>query len=329
MTDETRRGPKLIEDGLKDLPPAPAGPDEAPEIDDAAPMPLARPKRRGGGLLSLFLAAFGGLVTFAAGLWAWELVDALLAKNLWLGRAALALAILAGLTLLAAAARELAGLSRLARIDGLRERAARARAADGRKAAAETVASLLALYRGRPELAAARERLARAAEETLDADGILDAAEHGLLAPLDRAAEAEARRGARDAAAATTILPIAALDMAATLAINLRTIRRIAEIYGGRAGWLGSVRLLRSIAGHLVAAGAIAMGEDLVGPALGHGVAAKLSRRMGEGVANGALAARIGIAAMEVCRPLPFAAVKRPGAAGLLAGALRGVGRRS
>lgn len=323
MTEETRRGPRLIEEGL---PPAPASPDEAPEIDGAPPAPRALPPRRGAGLGGLFLAAFGGLVSFAAGLWAWELVEGLTARNLWLGRAALALALLAGFALFAAALRELAGLSRLRRLDGLRERAAQARSAGARAAAAETVAALLRLYRARPELEAARAGLERAAAETLDADGLLDAAERALLAPLDRAAEAEVRRGARDAAAATALLPLPALDMILTLAVNLRTIRRIAEIYGGRAGWLGSVRLLRAVAGHLVAAGAIAVGEDLVGPALGHGVVSKLSRRLGEGVANGALAARIGVAAIEVCRPLPFAARPRPGAASLLGGALRSLG---
>ncbi|HBT70117.1 MAG TPA: TIGR01620 family protein, partial [Agrobacterium sp.] len=46
---------------------------------------------------------------------------------------------------------------------------------------------------------------------------------------------------------------------------------------------------------------------------LGHGLASKLSARLGEGVINGLMTARIGIAAMDLCRPLPFRAVKRPG----------------
>ena len=46
--------------------------------------------------------------------------------------------------------------------------------------------------------------------------------------------------------------------------------------------------------------------------ALGHGVASKLSSRLGEGVVNGLLTSRFGIAAMDLCRPLPFAALPRP-----------------
>ncbi|TIW44064.1 MAG: DUF697 domain-containing protein, partial [Mesorhizobium sp.] len=34
---------------------------------------------------------------------------------------------------------------------------------------------------------------------------------------------------------------------------------------------------------------------------------------LGEGVVNGMMTARIGIAAMETARPLPFIAVRRPG----------------
>ncbi|MCA0344577.1 MAG: DUF697 domain-containing protein, partial [Proteobacteria bacterium] len=39
----------------------------------------------------------------------------------------------------------------------------------------------------------------------------------------------------------------------------------------------------------------------------------KLSARLGEGVINGLMTARIGIAAMDLCRPMPFRALKRPG----------------
>ncbi|RUY11697.1 DUF697 domain-containing protein, partial [Mesorhizobium sp. M7A.F.Ca.US.005.03.2.1] len=46
---------------------------------------------------------------------------------------------------------------------------------------------------------------------------------------------------------------------------------------------------------------------------VGHGLAARLSAKLGEGVVNGMMTARIGIAAMETARPLPFSAAKRPG----------------
>jgi len=39
---------------------------------------------------------------------------------------------------------------------------------------------------------------------------------------------------------------------------------------------------------------------------LGHGIAAKLSQRLGEGVLNGLLTARLGLAAIDVTQPLPY-----------------------
>ena len=50
----------------------------------------------------------------------------------------------------------------------------------------------------------------------------------------------------------------------------------------------------------------MAAGDSLVQQILGHGIAARLSARLGEGVINGLLTARVGIAAIDVCRPLPF-----------------------
>ena len=52
--------------------------------------------------------------------------------------------------------------------------------------------------------------------------------------------------------------------------------------------------------------GGMAAGDSLVSQLLGHGLAARLSARLGEGVINGLLTARVGIAAIAVCRPVPF-----------------------
>ena len=86
----------------------------------------------------------------------------------------------------------------------------------------------------------------------------------------------------------------------------LRLIRRIAMLYGGRPGTLGFIRLARAAVTHLAVTGGIAAGDSLIQQILGHGIAARLSARLGEGVVNGLLTARVGIAAIEVSRPLPF-----------------------
>ena len=159
----------------------------------------------------------------------------------------------------------------------------------------------------------------------MDADALLGLAEQEVLAPLDQAACREVEAAARQVAAVTALVPLALADVVAALTSNMRMIRRVAEIYGGRAGTLGSWRLMRAVMTHLVATGAVAAGDDLIGTIAGGGALAKVSRRFGEGLVNGALTARVGVAAIEVCRPLPFNAVKRPSVSGLVKCALTGL----
>ena len=73
------------------------------------------------------------------------------------------------------------------------------------------------------------------------------------------------------------------------------------------------------------ATGAVAAGDDLIETVTGGHLFSKLSRRFGEGVVNGALTARVGIAAMEVCRPLPFIAQPRPSVSNLVSRGLAGL----
>ena len=60
------------------------------------------------------------------------------------------------------------------------------------------------------------------------------------------------------------------------------------------------------VLGHIVATGGVAMTDDLLGQFLGQDLVRRLSRRLGESVFNAAMTARVGAAAVEVIRPLPF-----------------------
>ena len=136
-----------------------------------------------------------------------------------------------------------------------------------------------------------------------------------LLRDLDARAPGRDRGPPRrQVATVTALVPLALADVVTALAANLRMIRRIAEIYGGRSGTLGSWRLTRTVFfAHLVATGAVAVGRRChrFGRRRRDAVQGVAPLRRGA-VINGALTARVGVAALEVCRPLPFHAAPRP-----------------
>lgn len=334
MSDpQSPNGPVVLEIEGNDLPDAPtpaeAPPPAEPEIVEraeasASARAIAAAGRGTFGLGRALLAAAGSLLLLWIGVSITDFVMGLMTRQGLLGWIALVLAVLAVLILAAIVVRELAALARLGRVEAVRENALDAAETGSTQSGQAAMDGLLRLYRGRADLDWARDRMQDAEADNPDIAARLEVAERELMAPLDGRAESAISRASRDVAAATALIPVPVIDVLAALSLNLRMVREIAEIYGGRAGWLGSWRLMRAVAAHLVATGAVAVADDIVGPLVGGGVLAKLSRRFGEGAINGALTARVGVAAIEVCRPLPFVARERPGASGIVMNALRG-----
>ena len=307
---------------------APAVPDILPGTPTGGQAMLALAglsQRKGSALTRFALWAFGALFTFSLSVGAYNFVADLLAQNLILGWIAFALVAMAALAALILSLREWAAFVRLARLDALRARAGMAHATADLPEARRVVTALDQLYAGRPETAWGRARLAERQAEVMDADALLALVETEVMPPLDAAARASVQGAARQVAMVTALVPLAFADVAMALVANLRMIRQIAEIYGGRAGSFGSLRLLRRVFASLLAAGALALTDDMISSVAGGGVVSKLSRRFGEGVVNGALTARVGVAAIELCRPLPFRALERPAVSSLVSRALKGV----
>ncbi len=268
---------------------------------------------------------FGSLFTLVLSVAAWNFVTGLFASNAVLGWVAFVLLIAALAIALVVLVAELSAFSRLCSIDRNRTEAGRPEAPGDVRGARAVVVEVTRLYAGRGETALGRSRLAERQGEVMDADALLALAEVELLAPLDRAALAAVEAAARRVATVTALVPLALADVATALVMNMRMIRTVAEIYGGRSGTMGSLKLLRRVFVSLVATGAMALTDDLLGSFAGGGVLSKLSRRFGEGVVNGALTVRVGLAAMDLCRPLPWVRQKRPGVSATVSRALAGM----
>ena len=314
-----------------------AGPDAAPAVPDigfdqsraAMAQVAALAARKPNPLARWFWSLLAAILGFVVSLAAWNYVTGLVAASPVLGMLFAALLLLFCLVLLAIAVREAAAFGRLRRIDRVQHAAAQAIAGKDLAAARDVVSQLDALYASRPDAAWGRQRLSELRADIVDADALIGLAETTLLAPLDARALREVEAAARQVATVTAVVPLAFADVFAALTANLRMIRRIAEVYGGRSGTLGNWRLTRTVLTHLVATGAVAVGDDLIGSVAGGGLLSKVSRRFGEGVVNGALTARVGVAAIEVCRPLPYLQTRRPSVTGLVQRALTGLFNRT
>lgn len=291
------------------------------EADNQALAAVQRARRWRWG--ALFWSAASGLVLMALGLAIAGFVEELFARTPWLGAVGLALAAVAGIALLVVIVREIAGLVRLSSIEALRERAQQAIQSDDREQGAAVAADLLALTGRMPRLANARNRVQTHLGDIIDGRDRVRLAERELMTPLDAQAKRLVIGAAKRVSVVTAVSPRAAVDMIFVLVNALMLIRRLAVLYGGRPGTLGVLKLFRQVISHLALTGGVAVTDSVLQQIIGHGVAARLSARLGEGVLNGILTARLGLLAIDVTRPLPFSALPRPAINDLIGTLLR------
>ena len=287
-----------------------------PEADPMA-MPVVideplRPVRTGPRWGTLFWTGLGGLVLLGTGLGVTQLVRDLFAINDGLGFLGLGFAALVSVALIAIITREALSLMRLATIEKLHARALAVIASDDRAESRAVLADLLKLAHSNPRLARARTALQGHADDIIDGADLIRVAERELMSPLDIEARRLVSVAAQRVSVVTAVSPRAVVDVLFVAAAAIRLVRQLAKLYGGRPGTLGMITLMRHAISHLAITGGMAASDSMIQQVLGHGIAARLSQRLGEGVLNGLLTARLGLAAIDVTRPLPFTALPRP-----------------
>ncbi|MEI8151974.1 MAG: TIGR01620 family protein [Hyphomicrobiales bacterium] len=318
MTDARRKpavfavdDPRLVVADMGEAQRTPANPvvvtDIANELVTVAP-PAGRRLPWG----TLFWSAMSGLVLMALGLAVTHLVEDLYARAPWLGALGFALAFIAALALMGVILREIFGLARLTTVEALRQRALAVIESDDRDGGRALVTDMLSLTKRIPRLARGRARLADHRGDIIDGRDLVRLAERELMSPLDGEARRLVLAASKRVSVVTAISPRAAIDMIFVLINALRMVRQLAVLYGGRPGALGVLRLLRQVVSHLAVTGGVGVADSVVQQVIGHGLATRLSARLGEGMVNGLLTARLGLLTIDLVRPLPFHELPRP-----------------
>ncbi|MDQ8697185.1 TIGR01620 family protein [Hyphomicrobium sp. LHD-15] len=285
---------------------------ETAQPADDAPLPLDEeipPQQRrntGASVGGLFLSAVAALAGLALTVSFANFVSTALARDGWVGWTALSLLVIAIGTGLIILGREIIGLVRLRRLTRLRRNAETAIRTRDIALERKTVAGLSATFRGRRDLTWNLARLRDHAGDVRDPGDLLRLADREVIAPLDTVARRLVLKSAKRVSVVTAMSPMVWVAMLYVMVENLRLLRGLATLYGGRPGGIGALRIARLVITHIVATGGLAMTDDLLGQFLGQDLLRRLSRRLGEGVFNGALTARVGVAAIEVTRPIPF-----------------------
>lgn len=277
------------------------------EAADTLPSPQPSSKAsRGASIGGIFISAVTGLVGLALSVSFAQFVSAALARNDWVGWTATSLALIAALAALIILGREIVGLLKLGHLARIRRDVAAALRTKDRTLERKTVQALRTVLRRRPDLAWALARVRDHERDVHDAGELLKLADRELMGPLDGEARRAIIKSAKRVSVVTAMSPMVWVAMFYVVVENLRMLRTLSSLYGARPGGLGALRLARMVVTHIVATGGLAMTDDLLGQFLGQDLLRRLSRRLGEGAFNGALTARIGTAAIDVVRPLPF-----------------------
>jgi putative membrane protein len=252
------------------------------------------------------------LLLGALGVEAWDFVTNLWDRNVVLGGAFAAVAVATGAAALGLFVRELMDLRRLARVESLREAAARLLASEVHGEVGTIIPPLEKLYRDRPALQPLLRGFERQDSTSLSDGERVQLFARVVLRPIDKTAYRLVLTGARDVGLLTAVSPLGLLDGFIVLGRNLMLLRQIGRLYGVRPGLAGTIALLRKTLRNVAIAGVGELVTEHAAHGLGAGLLTMLSARAGQGITNAVLAARLGLVAMTQSRPVPFAPDELP-----------------
>ena len=146
--------------------------------------------------------------------------------------------------------------------------------------------------------------------------------ERTFLTPLDQEASARISKFSLQTTLGVSLSPWITLDLALALWRNVKMIDEVAQVYGIRPSLATRFKLLRKVLQQLVYVGVTEAAIDQFYDEFSLDILTGLSAARGlQGLGAGVYSVRIGLAAMNACRPIAFNADNKPKSA-KIAGAM-------
>jgi len=287
-------------------------PIEAVRGNPVAVVPPATPaKPKPKWLRRIFWSSLGLFVVGVIVWDTWNFLVSAFAKNFAVGSALAAVtgvAVLSGAVLIFREISLFGGeLRKLREVSTLTERATVLRANGGHGEGLAFASRVIEPYAERSYM---KNRIAafRGAVTSAHSDvQVLEILADKVVRPLDAQAYPMVARAARDTAMGVALSPFGLLDAGLMIWRTLGMVREVAQVYGFRPGFFGQVMLVRRILSTAATAGIGDFAGDVLVAQVGAQVGGLLSAKAGEGMLTGMRTARLGLVAMEACRPLSFA----------------------
>lgn len=178
--------------------------------------------------------------------------------------------------------------------------------------AAALVNELREFYADKPQAPYLKRCLDRLPDYSDDSE-VIDHLHRAFLKPLDK--EALRRVSAHSLQTGTIIAlsPWAAMDTALVFWRNIKMVEDIAQIYGVRPSLGNRFKLVKKVIGHLAVVGASqVLVDSLVQNFATAGVGLPVLGAFAQGAGAGIYTAKIGIATIEVSRPMTLAQAEKP-----------------
>ncbi|MDG6784421.1 TIGR01620 family protein [Glaesserella parasuis] len=163
-----------------------------------------------------------------------------------------------------------------------------------------------------PMVQQAEQRWQSQLDEAYNSKEVLYLFSENVLSPIDNQVKKMISKNAAENAIIVAVSPLALVDILMVAWRNIALVNKITKAYGMELGYISRLKLFRMVMTNMVFAGATEIACDVGLDFFSQNLTARLSVRAAQGIGMGLLTARLGIKAMEFCRPVVFQQNERP-----------------